>query len=183
MKQSHRRSGRPVVKDNGVLNARRSSGRPKSNATSFKKGRKKTGGRKAGAPNKTTMVLREVVLAAAEAAGNEWGRDGHVGYLTEVALKCPSSFLPLFARAMPQQLEPEQTSPPEEEEVYIHTIEQVREELLKRGIHPEQFARALLRECAKSHPGQEHSGTAGLTPSTDDRCVEDDASDDSTGEG
>jgi hypothetical protein len=126
MTQSQRGSGRPVVKGNGVLNARSASGRPKSNATSFKKGRKKTGGRKAGTPNKTTMVFREVVQAAAEAAGNKLGRNGHVGYMTWVALNYPPSFLRLYADSMPQQLEPEQTSPPEEDEKLIYTIEDYR---------------------------------------------------------
>jgi hypothetical protein len=176
MSQSHRRSGRPVVKDNVVLNARRASGKPKSNATSFKRGRKKTGGRKAGTPNKTTWVLREAALTAAEAAGNEVGGDGLISYLTWVALNHPTNFLPLLVRSMPQQLEPEQTSPPEEEEKVLHTIEEVREELRLRGVPPDAFARALLRESAEGLPEQEHSGTAGLTSSTDDRGVEDDAS-------
>jgi len=181
MPKSNRRP-RSVVKDNGVLNARRSSGKPKSNATSFKKGRKKTGGRKAGTPNRTTGFLWEEMMT--EAAGNELGGDGRVGYFKWHALENPKSFLHELVRSKPQQLEPEQTSPPEEEEeVYIHTIEQVREELRKRGIHPEQFARALPRGSGEGLPKQEHSGTAGLTPSTDDRCVEDDASDDSTGGG
>lgn len=117
-----RRPSHPVVKDN-VHNAHRGSGNPKSNATSFKRGRKKTGGRKPGTPNKTTMFFKEAVLAAAEAAGNETGRDGHVGYLTEVALKCPSSFLALYRCAMPQQPEPEKT-PPDAEVPVVHTMQE-----------------------------------------------------------
>jgi hypothetical protein len=175
MTQSQRGSGRPVVKGNGVLNARSASGGPKSNATSFKKGRKKTGGRKAGTPNKTTWVLREVVQAAAEAAGNELGRNGHVGYMTWVALNYPPSFLRLYADSMPQQLEPEQTSPPEES-VVLHSIEEIREQLSQYGVSPDQLGRALLGV-------PERPGTAGPTSSTDDHCVEDDASDDSTGKG
>ena len=142
MYQSHRRSGRPVVKDNGLLNARRASGKPKSNATSFKKGRKKTGGRKAGTPNKTTTVFREAMLTAAEAAGNEIGGDGRASYLKWIALDYPTSFFPHLARSMPQQLEPEQTSPPEEDMV-LHTMEEVREHLRQRGVPPE-----LICSCA-----------------------------------
>ncbi len=111
----------------------------KSNGTSFKKGRKKTGGRKAGTPNKTTMLLREAVLAGAEAAGNELGGDGHVSYMKFVALNHPKSFLPLYASSMPQQLEPE---PPEGK--VFHTVEDVREHLREFGIEPEAFAQALL---------------------------------------
>ena len=143
MPKSNRRP-RSVVKDNVVLNARRASGKPKSNATSFKKGRKKTGGRKAGTPNKTTWVFREAVLTAAEAAGNEVGGDGLISYLKSVALNHPTSFLPLLARAMPQQLEPEQTSPPEEGKRVLHTMKEVREELRRGGVPPDAFARALL---------------------------------------
>lgn len=148
----------------------------KANAASFKKGRKKTGGRKAGTPNKTTRVFRDVVLAAAEAAGNKLGGNGDVGYMTWVALNYPPNFLPLYIKAMPQ-LEPEQTSP-SDKDVVLHSMEEVREHLRQRGVDPEKLGRALLG--GPSLDEQEHSGTAGLTSSTDDRCVEDDASDAST---
>ena len=62
----------------------------KANATSFKPGRAKTGGRKAGTPNKTTTVLREAVLIAAEAAGNEVGGDGIDSFFKWVALSHPT---------------------------------------------------------------------------------------------
>ena len=98
MTQPHHRSARPVVKDNVVFNARRTSGKPKSNATSFKKGRKKTGGRKAGTPNKTTGFFREAVLTAAENAGNKVGGDGLVE-LFEVG--CTQTSVKLFKSAWP----------------------------------------------------------------------------------
>src|SRR5664279_1307616 len=155
MTKPHTRSGRPVVKANVVLNARRASGKPKSNATSFKKGRRKTGGRKVGTPNKTTWALREAVLTAAEAAGNEVGGDGLVSFLKWVALSHPTSFLSLLARSLPLQLEPEpeQTSPPEDDKV-IHTIEEFREELIRDGVPPEALAHALLQSCGKDIPEQ-----------------------------
>jgi hypothetical protein len=163
MTKPHTRSGRPVVKDNVVLNARRASGKPNSNATSFKKGRRKTGGRKVGTPNKTTWALREAVLTAAEAAGNEVGGDGLVSFLKWVALSHPTSFLSLLARSLPLQLEPEQTSPPEDDKV-IHTIEEFREELIRDGVPPEALGRALLRMSDEGLSEQEHSG---LTSSTE----------------
>jgi hypothetical protein len=126
------------------------------------------------------MVFREVVLAAAEAAGNEVGRDGHVGYLTEVALKCPSTFVPLFARAMPQQLEPEQTSPPEDETV-LHSGEDMCEHLRQQGIPPDSFVRALLKGMTPDEREHVRNGWSNVIDS--DHRVEDDASDDSTGEG
>ena len=41
-------------------------------------GNPKTGGRKRGVPNKTTALLKDAVLQAAEAAGD---KEGMVGYL------------------------------------------------------------------------------------------------------
>jgi hypothetical protein len=145
----------------------------KKNATSFKKGRKKTGGRKAGTPNKTTRVFREAMLTAAEAAGNEIGGDGLDSYLKSIALNHPTNFFSELARSMPQQLEPEEP----DEDVVLHSMEEVREHLTQRGVPPEQLARALL---GRPPSIQE---TAGLTSSTDDHRVEDNASNDSTGGG
>jgi hypothetical protein len=58
------------------------------------------GGRKKGTPNKTTTVLKEAILLAAEAAG---GKDGLVGYLTVQAKKHPGPFLALLAKLIPLQ--------------------------------------------------------------------------------
>ena len=49
---------------------------PKANASTLKPGRQKTGGRKRGALNKTTKILRDAVLIAADAVGDEEGRIG-----------------------------------------------------------------------------------------------------------
>ncbi len=61
----------------------------------------KTGGRKAGTPNKATRSFGELMLAAAaaaaEAAGNEMGGDGHVSYLKFIALNHPKIVLPQYA--------------------------------------------------------------------------------------
>jgi hypothetical protein len=177
MSQSHHRSDRPAVKDNGVLNARRALGKPKSNATSFKKGRKKTGGRKAGTPNRTTGFFREAMLAGAEAAGNELGGDGLVSYFKWLALGEPKSFLPALDHRMPQQLEPEQTSPPEEETV-LHTGGEVCEHLRRCGVRPDQYVLALVRQMAPDERENVRKSWSNFINSmSDDRCVEDDASD------
>jgi hypothetical protein len=115
------------------------------------------------------------MLAGAEAAGNELGGDGLDGFLKRVALDHPTNYLSHLVHLMPQQLEPEQTSPPEES-VVLHSIEEIREQLSQYGVSPDQLGRALLGV-------PERPGTAGPTSSTDDHCVEDDASDDSTGKG
>ncbi len=77
----------------------------KANATSFKSGRRKTGGRRIGVPNRNTRVLREAVLLAAAAAGSENGENGLFLYLTKVAKKQPAIFLPLLGRLLPLQVE------------------------------------------------------------------------------
>jgi len=63
--------------------------------------RKKTGGRKKGTPNKTTALLKDAVLKAAEAAGKE---DGLVGYLTSQAVLNPGPFMALLGKVLPLQV-------------------------------------------------------------------------------
>lgn len=65
-------------------------------------------GRKKGVPNKTTALLKDAILRAAEKAG---GKDGLVGYLTEQAVKNPQSFLPLLGKVLPLQLTGEDGGP------------------------------------------------------------------------
>ena len=64
------------------------------------KGRK-TGGRQKGTPNKTTAVLKDAILLAAEQAG---GDSGLVGYLETQAKDNPQSFLPLLGKVLPMQI-------------------------------------------------------------------------------
>jgi hypothetical protein len=45
--------------------------KPKSNENSFKKGRKKTGGRKAGTLNKNTVTVKDTIAMAAKRIGGE----------------------------------------------------------------------------------------------------------------
>ena len=73
----------------------------KNNDTSFKPGRKKTGGRKAGVRNKKTMGLLQAVFEAAEAVGSDGvGHEGLVGYLQVVALNNPPAFCRLIGRVL-----------------------------------------------------------------------------------
>jgi hypothetical protein len=64
-------------------------------------GRKKTGGRKKGTPNKTTALLKDAILQAATEAG---GDDGLVGYLTKQARENPVSFNALLGKVVPMQV-------------------------------------------------------------------------------
>jgi hypothetical protein len=58
------------------------------------------GGRKKGTPNKTTKLLKDALMEAADAAG---GKEGLVGYLTNLARKHPSVFATLLGKLLPLQ--------------------------------------------------------------------------------
>jgi hypothetical protein len=58
-------------------------------------------GRPKGVPNKTTTLLKDAILLAAENAG---GADGMVGYLQEQAAANPSAFMTLLGKVLPLQL-------------------------------------------------------------------------------
>jgi len=66
----------------------------------FEKGKPKTGGRQRGTVNKTTALLKDAVLEAAEAAGD---KEGMVGYLTTQAKQNPTAFMSLLGRVLPIQ--------------------------------------------------------------------------------
>jgi hypothetical protein len=109
---------------------------PKSNQTSFRPRRKKTGGRKAGVRNKKTTVMMEAIISAAEAVGSDGaGKDGLVGYLTTVANKNVRAFCSLLGRVMPLQTEPEEKREP----VVDRSAEEVRAVLRRRGLPLMQF--------------------------------------------
>ena len=62
--------------------------------------RSKTG-RAKGTPNKTTALLKDAILKAAEAAG---GDDGLVGYLQAQAAANPGPFMALLGKVLPMQI-------------------------------------------------------------------------------
>jgi hypothetical protein len=70
--------------------------------------RKKTGGRKKGTPNKTTALLKDAILGAAENAGKG---DGMVGYLTAQAVLNPGPFMALLGKVLPMQVAGEDGGP------------------------------------------------------------------------
>ena len=61
----------------------------------------KTGGRKKGTPNKTTALLKDAILVAAENAGKD---EGLVGYLTTQAILNPGPFMALLGKVLPMQI-------------------------------------------------------------------------------
>lgn len=83
------------------------------------KGIPKTGGRKKGTPNKTTAVLKDAILLAAEQAGD---KGGLVGYLKTQATSNPQSFLPLLGKVLPLQIGGDPDSPVKHA-VEIHIVD------------------------------------------------------------
>lgn len=65
-------------------------------------------GRPKGVPNKTTTLLKDAILKAAANAG---GKDGLVGYLTNVAISDPKTFIPLLGKVLPLQVTGENGGP------------------------------------------------------------------------
>jgi hypothetical protein len=58
-------------------------------------------GRPKGSPNKSTALLKDAILQAAEAAGD---KEGIVGYLVEQANKNPVAFMGLMGKVLPLQV-------------------------------------------------------------------------------
>lgn len=68
----------------------------------------KTGGRQAGTPNKTTALLKDAILKAAEQAG---GAEGLVGYLQQQASASPAAFMALLGKVLPMQVTGDEDNP------------------------------------------------------------------------
>lgn len=68
----------------------------------------KTGGRQKGTPNKTTALLKDAILLAAERAG---GKDGLVGYLRSQAIANPGPFMTLLGKVLPTQISGDPDNP------------------------------------------------------------------------
>ena len=65
-------------------------------------GGKRTGaGRPKGSLTKTTVMLKEAILKAAEEAG---GPEGTVGYLKQQAKENPTAFMGLLGKVLPTQV-------------------------------------------------------------------------------
>jgi hypothetical protein len=90
-----------------------------------------TSGRKAGQPNKTTRILKEAIILAAEKVGSDKrGTDGLVGYLVNIAKTRPEEFCALLGKVLPLQL----TGPNDGPLQVAMTRDEVRERLQERGI-------------------------------------------------
>ena len=127
--------------------ARAASGR-------FEKGSDTAGpGRGKGVQNKTTRVLKDAMLLAAEACGDlsgikrqdlskkgiEQGTEGLVGYL-KWAAKCePKAFLHILGKLLPLQVKADSFS----QSVY-HSFDELRHDISQRGLNMKSFGQLLI---------------------------------------
>lgn len=69
-------------------------------------------GRPKGAPNKTTALLKDAIVKAAEAVGEDGrGKDNLVGYCKKLAKEEPKAFASLLGRVLPMQVTGEGDGP------------------------------------------------------------------------
>ncbi len=78
------------------------------NPTGRPKGQAKTGGRRRGTPNKTTALLKDAVLRAAEVSGDKISKDkrypGLEKYLVWLSAEYPVAFTSLLSKVLPLQI-------------------------------------------------------------------------------
>ena len=101
-------------------------------------------GRPKGATNKTTRLLKDAILQAAEQAG---GRAGIVGYLRRQAEKNPGPFLSLLGKVLPTQVTGEDGGP-----VQIEQVQRDADEFASRVLRLAS-ARGLAPGDGKPEPG------------------------------
>ncbi len=78
------------------------------NPTGRPKGQAKTGGRRRGTPNRTTALLKDAVLRAADIQGNKRSEDkrypGLEKYLVWLSAEYPAAFTSLLSKVLPLQI-------------------------------------------------------------------------------
>lgn len=101
----------------------------------FKPGIKPAGsGRKKGTPNKTTRILKEATILAAESVGYDGkGQDGLVGYLAKCAKTERPAFMKLLEKLLPYQVVGKDGGAVQFE---YHSADDVRERMKEKGLPP-----------------------------------------------
>ena len=61
-------------------------------------------GRKKGALNRTTALLKDAIILAGEKAGNKIGSEGLVSYLADQAERNPVPYMALLGKVLPMQV-------------------------------------------------------------------------------
>lgn len=77
-------------------------------------------GRPKGAVNKTTKLLKDAILQAAQEAG---GKDGLVGYLKSQAVLNPAPFMALLGKVLPMQITGEDGGPVQVTRIELVAVE------------------------------------------------------------
>ena len=95
-------------------------------------GEPKTGGRQKGTLNKTSALLKDAVLEAADTAG---GKEGLVGYLRLQARENPVAFMGLLGKLVPSQIAAEVTQNVATVTAEIMTPEEWAEQWAERTAH------------------------------------------------
>ena len=120
----------------------------------FQKGEKRppNAGRKRGSVNKTTSVLREAALLAAQLTGDpqKRGSEGLVDYLMFAAREYPPAFLALLGRMVPQEVLVDAQA-----EISYRSVAEIDRELASRGFPIEEIARLLTQasQVKEQDPG------------------------------
>lgn len=92
----------------------------------FKKGHEKMGGREKGTKNKTTVLLKEALILAAECEGlDRKGKHGLVGFLRQLSRREPAVFGRLLEKLLPYQLTGKDGSP-------LQVVHSTKEQLVER---------------------------------------------------
>lgn len=98
----------------------------------FDKGHEKIGGRAKGTKNKTTVLLKEAIIMAAEHEGlDRHGKDGLVGFLRMLSRREPAVFGRLMEKLLPYQLTGKDGSPMQ---VVHSTKQQLLDRMKERGM-------------------------------------------------
>ena len=103
----------------------------------FKPGHAKAGGRKAGTPNKTTVALKDAIVAA-------FHKTGGVDYLVWLSKEYPSAYATLLGRVLPTEFDASLTAQvsmtiPQEERLAIaqELFDQAFGLMGKSRLHPQ----------------------------------------------
>ena len=110
----------------------------KSNPTSFRPGRKKTGGRKPGAPNKMTVAVKDAIATAADRIG---GIDRLVRWINQSPRNERLFWTQMYTRLLPLQIN---TKVERTDTAIYKTVEEFRVALIERGM-PEENIKNLLQ--------------------------------------
>lgn len=118
----------PVVPERYPNRFRKGDGRPR---------------RPVGSNTKTTRILRDALLLAAELEGEDGkGKGKLVGYMRRVARDDMKAFCSMLGKVIPLQIET-RGGLDQKEEVTYHSVDDVRRELASRGISMEIALRVM----------------------------------------